>query len=130
MTISTPDGPTTPGGFTSERSTSPIRSTPAPTPWLAILADGWYSGYVGFGKLRDHYGKQPRFRALLHLELADGSTADVATGPAWRATTGPIHEADFLMGEVYDARQARAWSGWTLRDSMTADGAPSTPAPR
>ena len=39
----------------------------------AILADGWYSGYVGFGKLRDHYGKKPRFRALLHLELADGS---------------------------------------------------------
>ena len=41
----------------------------------AILADGWYSGYVGFGKKRDHYGTKPRFRALLHLELADGSTA-------------------------------------------------------
>jgi alpha-L-rhamnosidase len=78
----------------------------------AILADGWYSGYVGFGKLRDHYGKKPRFRALLHLELADGSTKNVVTNSKWRAATGPIHEADFLMGEVYDARQARAWRGW------------------
>jgi alpha-L-rhamnosidase len=78
----------------------------------AILADGWYSGYVGFGKLRDHYGTKPRFRALLHLELADGSAADVVTSPAWRAAAGPIHEADFLMGEAYDARQAYAWRGW------------------
>ena len=80
----------------------------------AILADGWYSGYVGFGKLRDHYGKKPRFRALLHLEFADGSMADVVTSPNWRAATGPIQEADFLMGEVYDARlaQAPAWRGW------------------
>ncbi len=78
----------------------------------AILADGWYSGYVGFGKKRDHYGRKPRFRALLHLELADGSTADVATGPGWRAATGPIREADFLMGETYDARLAQAFRNW------------------
>ena len=53
----------------------------------AILADGWYSGYVGFGKKRDHYGNKPRFRAILHLELADGTTTDVVTGPAWKAST-------------------------------------------
>jgi len=80
----------------------------------AILADGWYSGYVGFGKKRDHYGTKPRFRALLHLELADGSATDVVTGPRWRTATGPIHESDFLMGEVFDAREAQspAWRGW------------------
>ena len=55
----------------------------------AILADGWYSGYVGFGKLRDHYGKHPRLRAMLHLEYTDGTTDDIATGPNWKATTGP-----------------------------------------
>jgi alpha-L-rhamnosidase len=76
----------------------------------AILADGWYSGYVGFGKKRDHYGTKPRVRALLHLELADGSTADIITGSKWRAATGPILEADFLMGETYDAR--KAMPGW------------------
>jgi len=76
----------------------------------AILADGWYSGYVGFGKLRDHYGKHPRLRAMLHIEYTDGTTDDIATGPGWKATTGPILEADFLMGEAYDARLATP--GW------------------
>jgi alpha-L-rhamnosidase len=76
----------------------------------AILADGWYSGYVGFGKKRDHYGKHPRLLAQLHIEYADGSTQDVATGPDWKAKTGAIREADFLMGESHDAR--RELHGW------------------
>ena len=35
----------------------------------AILADGWYSGYVGFGKKRDHYGTKPRFRRAPALRV-------------------------------------------------------------
>ncbi|HEX8200961.1 MAG TPA: family 78 glycoside hydrolase catalytic domain, partial [Isosphaeraceae bacterium] len=80
----------------------------------AILADGWYSGYVGFGGKRDHYGTRPRLRAQLHLEYADGTTAVVATGPRWKAATGPIRVADFLMGEAYDAR--REVDGWDRPD--------------
>ncbi|HJZ93929.1 MAG TPA: family 78 glycoside hydrolase catalytic domain [Gemmataceae bacterium] len=76
----------------------------------AVLADGWYSGYVGYGKMRDHYGQRPRFKAILRLELADGSTQLVTTGPNWKAATGPISEADFLMGEAYDAR--KELPGW------------------
>jgi alpha-L-rhamnosidase len=76
----------------------------------AILADGWYSGYVGFGKKRDHYGMKPRFRAWLRMEMEDGGAVDVVSGPGWRAATGPIREADFLMGETYDAREALP--GW------------------
>ena len=80
------------------------------TPLGAVLADGWFSGYVGFRGDRDLYGKYPRVRAQLHLEFADGSTADVATGPGWKAATGPVLEADFLKGETYDARLERP--GW------------------
>jgi alpha-L-rhamnosidase len=72
----------------------------------AILADGWYSGYIGWGLLRDHYGAKTRFRAQLHLEYADGATGDFGTGPGWKAWTGPTLEADFLMGETFDARLA------------------------
>jgi len=75
----------------------------------AILGDGWYSGYLGFQRVRDHYGKRPRFRGSLHLEYADGTAEDIATGPGWKASTGPIREADFLMGEAYDARLAVGW---------------------
>lgn len=76
----------------------------------AILADGWYSGYIGWEKKRDHYGKLPRFRGQLRIEYDDGSTEVIATGPGWKAATGPIIEADFLMGETYDARlELRGW---------------------
>jgi alpha-L-rhamnosidase len=76
----------------------------------ATLADGWFSGYVGYGHMRDHYGKLPRLRAQLNLQFADGTTAVVATGPNWKAAVGPILEGDFLMGETYDAR--RELGGW------------------
>lgn len=76
----------------------------------AILADGWYSGYVGYGRNRDHYGKLPRAAAQMHIEYADGSTDTIATDQNWRAATGPIREADFLQGEVYDAQ--RELTGW------------------
>ncbi len=76
----------------------------------AILADGWYSGYVGYGKRRNHYGKLPRVRMQLQLDYADGSSEVVGTGPDWKAATGPVLEADFLMGETYDAR--KELKGW------------------
>lgn len=75
-----------------------------------ILADGWYSGYVGWKKIRDHYGKKPRARIQLNLHYRDGSTEVVATGPDWKASAGPIREADFLMGESFDAN--RMLTGW------------------
>ena len=86
----------------------------------AWVADGWYSGYIGFGLLtgigtehtgRATYGKTPAFMAQLEIEYADGSRETVLTDPTWKATgAGPIQEADFLMGEFYDAR--RETPGW------------------
>lgn len=78
----------------------------------AILADGWFSGYVGYGHKRDYYGKNTRLLAQLHLEFTDGSSTDIATGPDWKASVGPVLEADFLQGETYDAR--RELAGWDL----------------
>ena len=80
----------------------------------AILADGWYSGYVGYGHNRDHYGKLPRVRAQLNLEFTDGSIATVATGPQWKAATGSLLYSDFLMGESCDARLEPL--GWDTAD--------------
>jgi alpha-L-rhamnosidase len=75
----------------------------------AILADGWFSGFVGWGQSRDHYGNQPRFLGQLMIHYADGSDAIIASGPEWKASSGPIQEADFLMGEKFDARLANQW---------------------
>ncbi|MGI9427500.1 MAG: family 78 glycoside hydrolase catalytic domain [Bythopirellula sp.] len=70
----------------------------------AILADGWYAGYVGTGYKRDHYGTRTRCLIQLEIEFEDGTHTTIASGPNWRASTGPLLEADFLMGEKYDAR--------------------------
>jgi alpha-L-rhamnosidase len=78
----------------------------------AVLADGWYSGYIGYAKLRDYYGKLPRVRMQLQLDYADGSSAVIGTGPDWKASIGAVLTADFLQGETYDARQEPA--GWDL----------------
>ncbi len=76
----------------------------------AILSDGWYAGYIGFGKKREHYGKDPRFFMQLEVEYADGTRQTTVTDESWKATYGPHLEADFLMGETYDAR--KEMPGW------------------
>jgi alpha-L-rhamnosidase len=80
----------------------------------AIVADGWYAGYVGYGKLvgygphqtgRNIYGKTPALMVEIHLTYDDGSRAVIGTDTTWKTATGPELEADFLMGEAYDARK-------------------------
>jgi len=75
-----------------------------------VLADGWYSGYVGWGRKRDHYGKQTKLLAQLYLEYTDGSMEVITTDESWKASTGELLEADFLMGETCDGR--RRIAGW------------------
>lgn len=87
----------------------------------AWVADGWYSGYLGFGLLtgigterigRYSYGKTPALMAQLEIEYADGSREMVLTDSTWKVSgDGPIREADFLMGEFYDARKETP--GWS-----------------
>jgi alpha-L-rhamnosidase len=76
----------------------------------AVLGDGWYAGYVGYGGKRDHYGKLPRIRLQLHIDYADGGSEVIGTGTDWKASIGPVIEADFLKGETYDARSEL--TGW------------------
>ncbi len=86
----------------------------------AILADGWYAGYIGFGRRRENYGSEPRLLVQLEVEYTDGSRETVVTDKSWRASYGPLLEADFLMGETYDSgREMPCWdnyhfdvSGW------------------
>ena len=70
----------------------------------AILGDGWYAGYVGFGAHREHYGKHTRVIAQLEIEYTDGTRDTIVTNPQWKASVGPIAYSDFLMGEHFDAR--------------------------
>jgi alpha-L-rhamnosidase len=75
------------------------------------LGDGWFSGYVGFGRQHNHYGTQNALLAQLEVEYADGTHQTVVTDGSWRASSeGPLRFSDMLMGEEYDA--TREMPGW------------------
>ncbi|MGV3761339.1 family 78 glycoside hydrolase catalytic domain, partial [Parapedobacter sp.] len=84
----------------------------------AILADGWYAGYLGYAVLvgteqvRGFYGEVPLLKAQVELTFEDGSRQVVSTGADWKASIGAIREADFLQGETYDATEEQA--GWNM----------------
>lgn len=74
-----------------------------------ILGDGWAVGHIAWAG-RQRYADLPHFLAQLIITYTDGRQQVIATDNSWLATTGPILESDFLMGESYDAR--RELSGW------------------
>jgi len=78
----------------------------------AILADGWYAGYLGWDLKRDNYGDKTRFAAQLYINYTDGTRELICTDGTWKASTGPLLEADIYMGESYDARKEIV--GWDL----------------
>lgn len=80
----------------------------------AALGDGWWAGYIGYAHEREHYGAKTRFLAQINVEYADGTVAVLGTDEDWKAATGPTLEADFLMGETYDA--TREIEGWDKPD--------------
>jgi alpha-L-rhamnosidase len=71
----------------------------------ALVADGWWCGYVGFDERRPArlYGDHPEFLAQLVVDFADGSRQVVATDADWTERPGPVRAADLLMGEHVDA---------------------------
>ena len=89
----------------------------------AILADGWYAGFVGFDAKRAgaHYGTAPELLAQLVITFADGAEQRVGTDERWQATVGAIRHADLMMGSReepsleprgWDAPGFAAGAGW------------------
>lgn len=84
--------------------------TPGENVLGAILGDGWYCGFLGWGN-RQFYGDRPRLLAQLELTADDGTVTRVVSDATWKTATGPILESDLLLGETYDARLSLgAWS--------------------
>ncbi len=102
------------------------------------LAGGWFTEKYGFhGFAKPFYGEQPSVKVELHLEYDDGSRETVASGPAWRATTGgPLVSSGIYAGEAFDARRLEAgWSApgfddahWLPAPATEGDWPAATPA--
>ena len=84
----------------------------------AIVADGWWRGFLTWQMKRDVYGDRLGLLAQLEVLFSDGTTRTVATDGGWRTSVGPCIEADLYNGEVYDARiDLDGWSAWGFDDS-------------
>jgi alpha-L-rhamnosidase len=85
----------------------------------AALGDGWYAAYLAFTGKRHYYGDKTRFIARLRIDYTDGTSQVVATDSSWKASFGPIREADMLMGCAYDARmEMPGWDAANFDDSQ------------
>jgi alpha-L-rhamnosidase len=100
----------------------------------AILAHGWYAGFVGFDAKRAgaHYGAAPELLAQLLITHPDGSREWIVTDERWQSSAGAIRHADLLMGECDDlALEPSGWdvpgfddSGWRPVQFRERDGTP------
>ena len=72
-----------------------------------MLGNGWYSIEPDIPRSpyhRDPYDDRPVLLVELRIELTDGETVTVVSGPDWRTHAGPISYNDYCNGEEYDAR--------------------------
>ncbi len=77
----------------------------------AIVAKGYYSGYLGYNSKPMVYGRQNYFIGMLLLEYADGTRETVVTDKTWQFTDkGAVINGDYLQGEDYDARLEFDWA--------------------
>lgn len=87
----------------------------------AVIADGWFAGYIGYHKERNIYGKNTRLLAKLYILYEDGTEQIIPTDQTWKASLGPITQADMLMGEIYDAqKEMEGWDKKNFDDSLWA----------
>jgi alpha-L-rhamnosidase len=96
--------------------------TPGENVLGAIVADGWYAGFVGFDAKRAgaHYGTEPELLAQLVITFGDGTRQCIVTDEHWQSDVAAIRHADLLMGERHDLRlEPHGWdrpgfdaSGW------------------
>ncbi|MDR0511052.1 MAG: family 78 glycoside hydrolase catalytic domain [Rikenellaceae bacterium] len=76
-----------------------------------MLADGWYAGARWSHPNRGGYGYFRKFIAQLLINYDDGSSEIVGTDGSWKLfERGPITEASYFGGEVYDAMYEQ--KGW------------------
>jgi alpha-L-rhamnosidase len=71
----------------------------------AILADGWYRGYISYSYDRNVYGDTLSLLAQLEIVYIDGSVGRIVSDGSWKCTTGALLSSDIFNGETFDAMQ-------------------------
>ncbi|MDR1757699.1 MAG: glycoside hydrolase family 78 protein [Bacteroidales bacterium] len=80
-----------------------------------MLADGWYLGHRWSYPNRGGYGMFREFIGQLTVFYEDGSSEIFGTDSSWKMEPqGPVREASYFIGEVYDASYEQP--GWNMPD--------------
>lgn len=84
----------------------------------AVVADGWWRGFLTWEMKRNVYGDRLGLLAQLEVTFSDGTEETFGTDSTWLSSTGPIVNADLYNGESYDARiELGGWSSLGYDDS-------------
>jgi alpha-L-rhamnosidase len=83
------------------------------------LADGWYAGARWSHPLRGGYGFFRKFLGQLMIYYEDGTSETVITDGTWKyLAQGPVTEASFFKGEIYEAKnEQKGWNNVGYNDS-------------
>ena len=78
----------------------------------AVLGNGWLNiqSLAVWDFHRARWRMRPRLLCEVRIEYADGCSEVVASGPGWRANTGPYIYNNLYSGDTYDARLEK--TGW------------------
>ncbi|BBO30123.1 hypothetical protein AltI4_45110 (plasmid) [Alteromonas sp. I4] len=78
------------------------------------LAEGWWSGMLGYGNTWNGFGDQQSLLAQIIITYEDGSEKVIVTHPStWQYdVSGPLLYGSLNMGEVYDGVVAKAQQNW------------------
>lgn len=83
------------------------------------LADGWYTGRLGWENKRQHYGEHKALLLQLHVRYENGEEEIIGTDTSWHSAPSPITLASIYDGEHYDARLEQPdWDQPSYDDSL------------
>lgn len=75
------------------------------------LADGWYSGHLGWWRKNNFYGKSLALLYQMEVTYTDGSQETIISDQNWKSSTGKITYSELYNGETIDNRKEIA--PWT-----------------
>jgi alpha-L-rhamnosidase len=75
------------------------------------LGNGWYAGFIAWGKHNHEYGKYIALLFQLEIRYTDGTSQIIVSDESWKSSTGSILSSEIYHGETIDNRYEK--KGWT-----------------
>jgi alpha-L-rhamnosidase len=84
----------------------------------AMLGNGWYKGFIGFGGQKNYYGNELALLFQLEILYADGTKELILSDGSWKTSTSSVLNSEIYHGETIDARlEQTGWNSTNFDDS-------------